>query len=179
MCQQVVLEPDVRTKQNKNPAGSHMNSVRAISDRTCGYLSGSLFSMSQVIPAVGISGWCCEPLPEAPNWINRFHLKRLLQSKITPHTRGSICTDGATAMLERKAEKFPWPTRKLDLLPCFHSKCFIACKVLSFLLIHPPSLPSRWWLLSLPPSSHWGDVTKSHSRSVDEPDILTKSHVVF
>lgn len=80
------------------------------------HLSESLFGTTQAVPVVGTGGWHWEPLPEVPNLISGFNLKRLLQEKITPHTRGLTCPDGAMTMPERKAEKFPRPTTKPDLL---------------------------------------------------------------
>lgn len=116
-------------KQNKakTPAGSCVKSVRAVSDRMYKYLLESLFGTNQVIPTreavAGTVNACHKLQVKSMGSISRF-----LKCKIKPHTSGSTCTNGATAMLQSKSEKFPRPTMKLDLLQFCLLRCFVACK---------------------------------------------------
>lgn len=159
-------------KQNKNLASSHVNSIWAESDRIHEYLLESTFGMSQAIPIVIL--WSTDMNSE----LNQgFHPKRLPKYQIMPHTSGSICTNGATAMLERKSEKFPEPARTLDLLQSHHSVCFLQNARLAW------SIPIASWVAYYRPFPHLsaeellskrGEVRRPKSHGgVREPGVRT------
>lgn len=113
-CQKVV--PRQMCKQNRTPSRLSYECSRGWEQWSVGTPVRITVWHDSSNPSSGDWWLALGTTASALNSINGFNLKRLLQEKITPHTRGSTCPDGAMTMPERKAEKFPRPTRKLDLL---------------------------------------------------------------